>query len=65
MLAGFLFKTASLSWPQAFLILGVLVTASSLLVFLVRFSPADERTARQDMEARLQANMALAPASGD
>jgi len=65
MLAGFLFKTARLSWPQAFLILGVLVTASSLLVFLVRFSTADERTARLEMEARLAGEMTLAPAGGD
>ena len=61
MLAGFLFKSR-LAWPQAFLILGALVTAASLLVFLVRFSPADERTARQEMEARLSAEMALASA---
>ena len=33
--AGFLFKTSSLSWPQALLILGVVVFASSSLALLV------------------------------
>jgi NNP family nitrate/nitrite transporter-like MFS transporter len=39
--AGFLFKSASIAWPQALLILGVLVLASSSLAFLVRFSEAE------------------------
>lgn len=39
-LAGFLFKSESLSWPQALLILGVLVTACSGLALLVRLAPA-------------------------
>ena len=41
-LAGYLFKTESLTWPQALLILGVLIAACSSLVFLVRFSAQDE-----------------------
>jgi NNP family nitrate/nitrite transporter-like MFS transporter len=49
-LAGFLFKTAGLSWPQAFLILGVLVTTSSLVALLLRFSEADERNAHWEFE---------------
>jgi MFS transporter, NNP family, nitrate/nitrite transporter len=52
-LAGFLFKTSSLTWPQSLLILGALVTLCSSLVILVRFSEVDERSARQEMEARL------------
>ena len=65
-LAGFLFKTASLTWPQALLILGVLVTLSSTLAALVRFSEADERLARQEIESRLagQAIPATAAAGG-
>jgi NNP family nitrate/nitrite transporter-like MFS transporter len=51
--AGFLFKTKSLTWPQALLILGVLVFASASLAFLVRFSERDEVAAREEMEARL------------
>jgi len=41
-LAGYLFKTESLTWPQALLILGVLIAACSSLVLLVRFSARDE-----------------------
>ena len=52
-LAGFLFKTASLTWPQALLILGALVTLSSSLVILVRFSEVDERTVREETQTRL------------
>ena len=42
-MAGFLFKSASFTWPQAFLILGVLVAASSSLAFLVKFSEAEQK----------------------
>src|SRR5260370_7534744 len=65
MLAGFLFKTSSITWPQAFLILGVLVALSSSLAFLVRFSMADEQIARRDLESRLAPPYALAAATGD
>jgi NNP family nitrate/nitrite transporter-like MFS transporter len=41
-LAGLLFKSDALTWPQALLILGVIVTASSALMILVRFSEAEE-----------------------
>jgi MFS transporter, NNP family, nitrate/nitrite transporter len=51
--AGFLFKTSSITWPQALLILGVLVFASSSLAFLVRFSESDEASTRAEMETRL------------
>ena len=44
-MAGFLFKSASFTWPQAFLILGVLVAASSSLAFLVKFSEAEQKQA--------------------
>ena len=50
-LAGFLFKTKSLSWPQAILILGIIVAASSLLALLVRFREAEDPTS--SMDARL------------
>ncbi len=52
-LAGFLFKTASLTWPEALLILGMTVAAVSTLTLVVRFSESDERSAREEMEARL------------
>lgn len=53
-LAGFLFR-GSLPWSDALLILGVLVTACSFLALTVRFSAAEERAARVDLEARLAA----------
>jgi NNP family nitrate/nitrite transporter-like MFS transporter len=64
-LAAFLFKTSSLTWPQALLILGVLVTLSSSLVFLVRFSHVDERSVREETETRLAGEFATAAATGD
>lgn len=61
-LAGLLFKSEAITWPQALFILGVLVTAVSALAFLVQFSEADERSARQEMEARLAGSLARAGA---
>jgi NNP family nitrate/nitrite transporter-like MFS transporter len=45
-LAGFLFKMPSLTYPQAFLILGMLIAILSGLAFAVRFSEQDEQSAR-------------------
>ncbi|HEY6340497.1 MAG TPA: MFS transporter [Bryobacteraceae bacterium] len=59
-LAGFLFKSSSITWPQALLILGALVTLSSSLVFVVRFSESDERSAREEIAARLAGQMTAA-----
>lgn len=62
--AGFLFKAASLTWPQSLMILGIVVAASAGLAFVVRFSEKDERHAREDLEARLAASgMMPAPAA--
>jgi MFS transporter, NNP family, nitrate/nitrite transporter len=63
-LAGFLFKTESITWPQALLILGIVVTASASLAILVRFSAAEERVAREEFHARLMPTPAMAT-SGD
>jgi NNP family nitrate/nitrite transporter-like MFS transporter len=63
--AGFLFKTSSITWPQALFVLGALVLASSSLAFLVRFSERDEATARQEMEARLGAMVPASAGAGD
>jgi NNP family nitrate/nitrite transporter-like MFS transporter len=51
-LAGFLFKSESISWPQALLYLGMAVLASSTLVLFVRFSESEEGRAREEMRAR-------------
>ena len=59
-LAGFLFKTPSLSYPQAFLILGVLIACCSVAALAVRFSERDELAAQREIEAR-QAGL-MAPA---
>lgn len=60
--AGFLFKTSTITWPQALMILGGLVLVSSTLAFLVRFSERDEETARAEMNARL---IPVAAGAGD
>jgi NNP family nitrate/nitrite transporter-like MFS transporter len=54
-LAGFLFKAESISWPQALLILGCLITVSAALVFVVRFSEVDEKRAHRELATRLRA----------
>jgi NNP family nitrate/nitrite transporter-like MFS transporter len=62
-LAGFLFKTSSLTWPQAFLILGVIIAVSSSLAILVRFSEKDERAAQEEIDARLAGTLVVVPAA--
>lgn len=47
-LAGFLFKTSSLTYPQALLILGGVITGSSALAFAIRFPQGDEVRATSD-----------------
>lgn len=64
-LAGFLFKTPSLTYSQALLILGVVISACSVVAFAVRFSATDEMAAREEIEAWLGRRLAPAPAMGD
>lgn len=64
-LAGFLFKTPRLTYPQAFLVLGFFIAAFSLLAFAVRFSEQDERFAVQEIEAQRARRLAAAAATGD
>jgi NNP family nitrate/nitrite transporter-like MFS transporter len=47
--AGFLFKTESIEWPTALLILGAMVIGISFLAFTVRFSPAAETEFRNSL----------------
>jgi len=63
-LAGFLFKTPRLTYPQAFFILGILIATLSLVAVAVRFSQQEESSARQEIEARLRARLAPATATG-
>jgi MFS transporter, NNP family, nitrate/nitrite transporter len=41
-LAGLLFKTAKLTWPQAFFILGAIVACTSTLALLLRFATEEQ-----------------------
>ena len=65
--AGFFFRSETLSWPQALLILGAIVTVCSFLAFAVRFSEADEQAVQREMAIRAgsvpadEAEPALAP----
>lgn len=51
-MAGFLFK-GDMSWPDALLLLGQIVTAVSFLALLVRFGAADERAVAEETAERL------------
>jgi NNP family nitrate/nitrite transporter-like MFS transporter len=66
-LAGFLFKTSSLTYPEAFLILGGVVVACSPLALMVRFSATDELSAKQEIASRLSGRFPThaATATGD
>lgn len=65
-LAGFLFKTPSLTYPQAFLILGAVILLVSVSALAVKFSPADESTAREEIAARFDSRLAASVAvAGD
>jgi NNP family nitrate/nitrite transporter-like MFS transporter len=55
-LAGFLFKTSKLTYPQALLILGLVVTAIATLAFAVKFSLTDEYEAKYETEKLNDAN---------
>jgi len=58
--AGFLFRSESLSYPQALMILGVVVTSFAFFSLLVRFSVADEKSAAKEFDiamARRRAEM--------
>jgi MFS transporter, NNP family, nitrate/nitrite transporter len=62
-LAGFLFKTSSLTYSQAFLILGVVITVCSPLAFALRFSENDELAAKREIEARLSGKLSTSTAA--
>ncbi|MAE45478.1 MAG: MFS transporter [Planctomycetes bacterium] len=59
--AGFLFRSESLSYQGAFLILGFLVLAFSFLALLVRFSPEDERSAAAEHARALEKRARVVP----
>jgi len=57
--AGFLFRMPGLAWPDALMILGVIVAGISTLALMVRFSEADEAAVREEMEARIRGALAF------
>ena len=48
--AGFLFRAEAISWPQALMILGVLVFFCAFATYFVVFSKKDEKEAKEDYE---------------
>jgi NNP family nitrate/nitrite transporter-like MFS transporter len=54
-LAGFLFKTSRLTYPQAFLILGIVIFACAPIAWLLRFSESDEAGTKREIEERMAA----------
>ncbi len=58
--AGFLLRAEGVSWPDALLILGVLVLACSFVTYAVTFSPEAEATAKAEYEAALADRRATA-----
>jgi NNP family nitrate/nitrite transporter-like MFS transporter len=62
-LAGFLFKSESLSYSDALAILGITVTLVSVFSFLIRFSKEDEQEASEELiNSIAEKNMEVAPA---
>jgi NNP family nitrate/nitrite transporter-like MFS transporter len=59
-LAGFLFKSSSLTYSDAFLILGVSILLCSPLAFTLRFAEHDEQAAKSEIAARLSQSSAYA-----
>ena len=59
-LAGFLFRSSELSWPNALLILGILVTASAGLTYFIRFSEQAEAEAREELQFRVASGQVAA-----
>lgn len=62
-LAGFLFKTPSLNYTQAFLILGFCILISCFAVFAVRFKEADESVGSAEIMPGLGEGIGLSPAA--
>lgn len=53
-MAGFLFKMESFSYPEALAVLGIAVAVTSTTTLLIRFSAEDEKIAKVELEASLE-----------
>ena len=60
--AGFLFKVEGMGYPQALFFIGISVIIISFVALLVKFSEADEKDIKQEMEASLTASLKTQPA---
>ena len=60
--AGFLMKSEGLGYPQALFILGIAVLAISFVSFTIKFSEADEKETKGEVDASVAMNGALEPA---
>src|SRR5690606_9171219 len=52
--AGFLFKYENITYPEALLIIGAIVTGVSFLAWAVRFSSAAEHEVKTEMEQQVK-----------
>ena len=57
--AGFLFKVENITYPEALLVIGVVVTGVSFLAWAVRFSPAAEAEVKKEIELKSEKELAF------
>ena len=60
--AGFLFKVEGIGYPQALFIIGLSVIAISFVALIVKFSEADEKEVKREMDASLAGKLETQPA---
>ena len=61
-MAGFLFKSETITYPQALFIIGCVVLGVSFVALIVRFSEEDEKETKLEVEASLATKAELSPA---
>lgn len=54
--AGFLFKSESISYSDGLFYLGIVVAATSFVSFLIRFSLADEKISKEEVNKSISSN---------
>ncbi len=60
--AGFLFKVEDITYPEALLVIGAVVTGVSFLTWAIKFSPAAEAEVKKEMEEKSEKEYAMEPA---
>ncbi len=56
--AGFLFKSDAFTYQSALLLVGVIVVSVSITAFLIKFSVADEKVAKAEMDESVEPQLA-------